>query len=141
MILYLDTSAWVKLYVAEVGALEVRDYVDQAEVVATSRVTYPEARAALARRQREGHLTAKQLLSIQRVLADDMRAMLIVELTASNAWMAGELAEQHCLRGFDAIHLSAARELWQASGETPHFCCFDARLSAAAQAAGLQSLP
>ena len=56
MRLYLDSSALVKLYVVEDGSSLVRQFVDQAEIVSTSLVTYVEARAALSRRRREGVL-------------------------------------------------------------------------------------
>lgn len=59
MICYLDTSALVKLYVHEQGSETVRKLVDAASVVATSKVAYPEARAALARGFREGLLAEK----------------------------------------------------------------------------------
>lgn len=49
MICYLDTSTLVKVYVREQGSEAVRNLVDAASVVATSKVAYPEARAALAR--------------------------------------------------------------------------------------------
>ncbi len=48
MILYLDTSALVKLYVSEEGSEIVRGAVESAGRVATSRIAYAEARAALA---------------------------------------------------------------------------------------------
>ena len=48
MILYLDTSSLVRLYVDESGSADVRRLVEQAEIVAASVVAYPEARAALA---------------------------------------------------------------------------------------------
>ena len=56
MILYLDTSSLVKLYVEEGGSEEVRRDIHQASLVATSCVAYAEARAALARQHREGGL-------------------------------------------------------------------------------------
>ena len=56
MILYLDTSALVKLYVDEDGTLQARRGVGDAEVVSTSEIAYVELRAALARRYREGAL-------------------------------------------------------------------------------------
>jgi uncharacterized protein with PIN domain len=59
VILYLDTSALVKLYVREAGTSETRARVGEASLVATSRVAYPEARAALARRQREAAITQR----------------------------------------------------------------------------------
>ena len=57
MILYLDTSALVKLYVEEPNSEEVRSAVDGAVAVAVSEVSYTEARSALARREREGSLS------------------------------------------------------------------------------------
>ena len=51
VILYLDTSSLVKIYVAEQGSKDVQALVAQATVVATSRVAYPEMRAAFARRR------------------------------------------------------------------------------------------
>ena len=56
MILYLDTSSLVKLYLDEIHAEAVRQLAGQAEVLATSKVAYPEAMAALSRRFREGDM-------------------------------------------------------------------------------------
>ena len=42
MILYLDTSSLVKLYVEEVHADRVKEWVDEAEMVGTCRVAFPE---------------------------------------------------------------------------------------------------
>jgi predicted nucleic acid-binding protein len=58
LILYLDTSALVKLYVEEAGTGEVATRVDEATIVATCRVAYAQARAAFARHRREGGLAA-----------------------------------------------------------------------------------
>lgn len=49
---YLDTSAFVKLYVNEQGASEARHAVTSAACVATSTIAGAEAHAAMARRQR-----------------------------------------------------------------------------------------
>ena len=58
VILYLDTSSLVKMYVEEPGSLQAE--VEGSELVTTSIVAYGEARAALARRRREGSLTAAE---------------------------------------------------------------------------------
>ena len=55
--LYLDTSALVKLYVAEHGSATVQAWVDEARRIVTARITYAEARAALAQARRLGALT------------------------------------------------------------------------------------
>jgi predicted nucleic acid-binding protein len=56
LILYLDTSALVKLYMEEAYSDDVRGWVDAAEIVATCRVAYPEAVSALNRRMRAGDI-------------------------------------------------------------------------------------
>ena len=43
MILYLDTSSLVKLYVQEAGSEDVQELVEKARLVVTSQVAYPEA--------------------------------------------------------------------------------------------------
>ena len=53
---------------------------------------------------------------------------------------AGDLAEIHGLRGFDAIHLASADLLGTRFGKVT-FACFDAELSRAASACGMALLP
>ncbi len=65
MILYLDTSSLVKLYLEEDGRQAVRSLVDRAAVVATSVIAYPEARSAFARLRREDVLTAGDLARVK----------------------------------------------------------------------------
>jgi predicted nucleic acid-binding protein len=60
MILYLDTSALVKLYVEEPGSRTVRALLERAQVVSTSRVAYVEMRAGLARKLRQGELSEEE---------------------------------------------------------------------------------
>ena len=60
MILYLDTSSLVKLYVREDGSDEVKALFDRARVVATSQAAYAEACAAFARKHRQGDFTDAQ---------------------------------------------------------------------------------
>lgn len=139
MILYLDTSALVKLYVAEKDSQTVRKSVQGADRVATSRIAYPEARSALARRHREGMLTSKGLRRAVSALDRDVGGFVIVELVESVARLAGELAERYALRGFDSIHLAGAVELGHLVGTAPVFMTFDARQSQAAASEGLPS--
>lgn len=137
MTLYLDTSAWVKLYVQEPGSAEVDRLVKGAELVATCRVAYPEARAALARRTREGCLSTDDLRRCVSRLDHDFTRMAVVTMTPGVIAAAGELAETRRLRGVDAMHLSAALELQRALGEPVAFACFDERLRDGARDVGL----
>lgn len=135
MILYVDTSALVKLYVEESGSDDVSSAVVRAERVLTSRIAYPEARAAFARARREGSLTQRELRAAVEELDRDWGTYDIVELTEPLVRRAGALAEKRALRGFDAVHLAAAIV---AVGEPKHaeFACYDGRLSRAAEAEG-----
>ena len=59
MILYLDTSSLVKLYVEETASADVEGLVVSAEVTGTSLIAYAEARAAFAHRFRENAFSSK----------------------------------------------------------------------------------
>jgi predicted nucleic acid-binding protein len=106
-------------------------------MVATSRIAYPEARAALARRQREAAITRRALARAVSALDRDLARYVVIELSAKVAKRAGELAERRALRGLDAIHLASALEVEELTGLVPSFCCFDGRLREAASAEGL----
>ena len=137
MILYLDTSALVKLYVAEPGSTAVKDWVNAVEVVATSAVAYPEMRAAVARRQREGDLTPRDVSRIKTALLSDWEHLLIIAMTTTVTLLAGDVAEDYALRGMDAVHLASALWLERHQSDGITFGGWDARLTAAAQRAGL----
>ncbi len=64
MIVYLDTSSLVKLYVREAHTALVKKWVEEAEIVATCRIAYPETMSAISRRFRQGDLTEKQYDSL-----------------------------------------------------------------------------
>ena len=137
MILYLDTSALVKLYVRERGSAQVRARVGKADAIATSVVAYAEARAAFARLRRERPASGKRHRERVGQLDRDWDRYALVELTAAVARSAGDLAEQHGLRGFDAIHLASALWLKSAHADDLAFAAFDRALTAGAKAAGL----
>lgn len=141
MICYLDTSALVKLYVQEPGSEMVRKLVDEASVVATSKVAYPEARAALARGFRDGLLEEKDYRQVVAALQNDWPSYLALEVSDSLAWLAGELAEKHRLRGFDAIHLASALTLKIQVKDRVVAACFDDRLWEALAAVDLEVVP
>ena len=139
MILYLDTSALVKLYVDEAGSDVVQAAVSAATHVATSRVAYPEARSAFARQHVAGNLSDTDLRRIVAALDRDFLSLVVVELVAAVGKRAGELAERYGLRGFDAIHLAGALDCGRMIGEEPGFLTFDTRQAEAARDQGLDS--
>ena len=136
MILYLDTSALVKLFFSEAGSKLVIELIGKADAVVTSQVAYSEACSALARRRRDKRLTDEEFEAATKRLDEvwpQMDSILVDELKA------GELAFKHILRGFDAIHLAAALELRMVDDRPIEigFCSFDDRQNAAARAESL----
>jgi len=136
MILYVDTSALVKLHVAETGSARVRLWNDEASGLLTSLVTYAEARAAFARLHRVGGLTTDALRAVVTMFEHDWSRCQVIGLDDALVRRAGGLAERHGLRGYDAIQLATALEGRPRQG-TLVFGCFDDRLNRAAVREGL----
>jgi len=137
LILYLDTSAWLKLYVNERGTQEVVAAIQSAELVGISRIAYAEARAALARVLREKRTTHAEHRKRIAALDADYAKLLKVEVSEDVVRQAGDLAESHALRGFDAIQLASARWLARKTRKPVRLLAFDERVNAAAHALGL----
>ncbi len=137
MIVYLDTSSLIKLYVEEEHSASVRDLVQAATGLFTCRITYAEARSALARRHRAGDLTDAEHRRIVTQLSEDWRELFVIDF---DELLAGELAERHAIRGFDAIHLAAFLGLVSdaTTDVEVRFSTFDSRLQRAAIAEGLR---
>ncbi len=138
MILYLDTSSLVKLYVDEDCSDVVREWSEEAEAVATSRVTYPEALSAFARRWNRGDLTDDEMSLARESFAGDWPVFIHLSVDERRA---GGLVVEHLLRGFDAVHLAAAKDLSERfSSEEVVFSSFDGALLRAARSEGLSIL-
>lgn len=135
MILYLDTSSIVKMYVTEPGTDQVLELVERAAVVVTSRVAYAEARAAFARRRRERVLTAPAFAKIKAAFESDWRHYVVVDVTPAIGHTAGDLAERYALRGFDSLHLASLAHVLAGAEDAPVlFSGFDSQWNAAAAA-------
>ena len=134
MILYLDTSSLVKMYIAEPGSDHVRALVEQSAVVTTSQIAYPELRAALARRRRERTLRPKDFAVAKRAFEADWPRYVAVDVTPAICRDAGDLAERYRLRGFDSVHLASFADVVQSMGAADaRFSSFDERLNRAAR--------
>jgi uncharacterized protein len=132
--LYLDTSSLVKLYITETGTDVVRQLVEEASVVATSVVAYAETRATLSRLHRDGALSTAALTSVKRQFEQQWPNYLTLDVTDLLCRVAGALAEQHALRGFDSIHLATFSEVARRAGtDNTRFSSFDERLNQAAR--------
>jgi predicted nucleic acid-binding protein len=134
VILYVETSALIKAIIQEPGSDIAVMLWDAAEERVTSRITYPEGRAALAAANRAGRLTDPAHSRAKTQLGRLIEAMGIVELTETVALGAGDLAELHGMRGYDAVHIASALEAWT---EDLVFATWDAELVQAAATVGI----
>lgn len=73
-----------------------------------SYLVYPEARAALAAAFRAERIDRRDLERAASDLGSATRSMVLIGVDAGLALKAGELAEEHALRGYDAVHLATA---------------------------------
>ncbi len=138
MILYLDTSALVKLFVEEAGSALVRNRAEEAEILATCRVAYPETVSAINRRLRAGDVARSDYDALRKAFTEQWTHFAVVDFDELTA---GRLAEKHGLRGFDAVHLSAALLLKASrSNISLAFMSFDEKLNSAAAAEKLKVL-
>ena len=138
MIVYLDTSSLVKLYVQEAHTALVKNWVEEAEIVTTCRIAYPETMSAISRRFRQGDLTERQYDSLITRFSDEWGRFAAVDFDELEA---GRLVNLYGLRGFDAVHLSAAMLLKATqSNILLSFSSFDQKLNNAASIEGFTLL-
>jgi predicted nucleic acid-binding protein len=107
-LVYFDSSALVKLVVEESGTDLAAELWDGCDAALSSRLAYPEVRAALAAAGRNHDLDARGLATALAAWEDLWAATRPVELTADVEHLAGELTARHPLRGADAVHLASA---------------------------------
>lgn len=135
MILYLDTSALLKIYFEEEGSDLVDQYLGRADVVATCWIAYVEARAAFARRLSPGERQRARV-----GLDHDWPRYLKIDVTEPLLREAALVAERYRLRAYDAVHLASARILRDRHGEAVTFGSWDLELDEAAARDGFVSL-
>lgn len=141
MNIYLDTSAIVKLYIEEDGSDIVHDYTDRATIVSTSRIAYAEALSALVRCRDEKVLSKNNYDKCNTIFKFDWGMYFVIEVTEKIVEMAGNLVENHSIRGFDSIHLASAIVLRKEIKQSVDFMCWDNRLLEAAKKEGFNTLP
>ena len=111
MIAYFDTSGVIPLLVAEPGSVPAERVWEEAEHVVSVRLVYAEARAALAQAARAGRLDADDHVVAAAELDALYRQLDLIEIDDRLVRRAGALAEQHALRGYDAVHLAGVERL------------------------------
>ena len=140
MILFLDTSALVKLYIVEDGSEVTHREARQAEMVAVSRIAWAEFHAALARRARMVPADEPALDEARNALASQWPDFVVLDVSQRIVELAGAHADLYALRAYDAVQLATAGRLVDQGEKPVKFACFDRRLNKAAAALGMDCL-
>jgi predicted nucleic acid-binding protein len=142
VILYLDTSSILAIHLKEPQRRDtVLSLIEPASAVATSRVSYAEARAGLALARREPR--SQPRLSEQDYglavagLNRDWDSFMRIDASEELVQSAGRLAELYNLRGYDSIQLASTIELSSRVPDEILFSTWDVVLSNAALSEGL----
>jgi predicted nucleic acid-binding protein len=108
--------------------------------LASVAIAYAEIRAVLAAAHRDRRLTALRLAEAKRALETVWAGTSTLLVDDDLIHDAGDLAERHRLRGYDALHLAGLVRLG-GSGGVDLFACWDADLRRAAEGLGYQLFP
>lgn len=98
----------MKLVFDEPGSELAAELWDRAGSVVSSELIYPEARAAMAAAHRQGRIGSDTLRSAVHTVDALCSQLSLLGLDHELAHNAGQLAELHGLRGYDAVHLATA---------------------------------
>ena len=141
---FFDSSALVKRYVVETGSAWVKGLTDSqaGNSIIVVRITWVEVLSAFGRRQREGSLTATEVVeTIDKFRSELNSQYRAIEVDQALFERAGELVVQYPLRAYDAMQLAAAMRVRSIVSLMPDtqlvFVSADDRLLQIAQTEGL----
>jgi predicted nucleic acid-binding protein len=141
-ILFLDTSALVKLYVHEMGTermlgLAHPDAENQLAIISLTRVEF---RAAVRLRAKLGDIDAEAANNLVRDFGEHLANLYQVQpVNEMVIEEASGLIDRHALRAYDAVQLGACLALRATVGDEfeTHFVCADDVLLEAARGEGV----
>jgi predicted nucleic acid-binding protein len=111
--LAVDSSAFAKRYVKEVGSEKLDRLLQNANDLGLCVITLPEIISALNRRWREGSLNDKDYEKAKNELLNDADDATVLQITPSVTSQAVKLLESNALRAMDTLHIACALE-WNA---------------------------
>ena len=107
---FLDSSAFAKRYVDEVGSAAVDEACAEAGELALCILCVPEILSALNRRVREGTLSRRDYGRAKQRLAEDVADAIILDLTPAVIARTATILEHSPARAMDALHMACAVE-------------------------------
>jgi predicted nucleic acid-binding protein len=141
VLLFCDTSALIKLLIDEPDSAQIHQASERAGLIAACRITWAEAMAAMARRQRNDPTSADDIETARQRLTMLWSSFTIVEVSQKLVEAAGRFADGFALKGYDSVQLAAAHELHVNTEQKVLFACYDRRLNQAAQLLQLDVMP
>ena len=140
---YLDTSAFVKLYILEEGSqmvIELAQDPDRNQIVILD-MALLESRSAIRRRQREGDITALDANRLLRQIEEDASSLYLVQpSTPAVIREASRLLDTYPLRAYDALQLAGCLVVRDRVAAPLTFVCADVRLCETAAEQGLPTI-
>lgn len=144
MRVYFDSSALVKVWLDEQGSVQVEHLFMQAQMKATSLITFTECQRALFQAGLLGRITQDQALQSVADFSLHWPEFVRVRVTEALVRTAALQATKHQLRTLDALHLASAlrvrEQLGGLRGKPWVFAAFDGALRTAAGAEGFELL-
>lgn len=140
MILYLDTSALVKLYIQEEHDDLVKKLVGEANSCGSSMIAYVEIKAAFARALREHRVSAGVWHALKSEFEKTWEHFFQVSVSQKILESAAALAEKFALRSYDSVHLASAEYVKQNAQDSFVFACFDKQLNVIAKKIGIKCI-
>ena len=136
--IYADSSALVKRYVKEAGSVRLAEILSFSDVVATSKLAFPELLSVFARKRRSRELSEKSFRATVRRFEEDWKDFFVVDFHDDLLPLIKSLVVKYALKGADSVHLSSALWLSESSRMSVVFSASDEQLLKAARAERLE---
>jgi uncharacterized protein len=108
MLVFFDTSAFVKRYIREPGTDEVLDWCDRATEIGLAGIVLPEIISAFCRLRRESLISGEQYGLLKSSLLADIEDAALCDLAPTVMTQTVLALENNTLRAMDAIHIGSA---------------------------------
>ena len=105
--LYVDTRAFLKLFIKEPGSNRMRRLAREHRLL-SSAVIAVESRSAFARRRRDGEINQADLERVLARLMESIHAVETVRVTDEVLNIAGDILLRTPARTMDALHIASA---------------------------------
>jgi len=108
MLVFFDSSAFVKRYIRESGTDQVLDWCDKATEIGLASIILPEIISAFCRLRRESIISAIQYRQLKSSLLADIEDAALCDLAPTVLAQTISALENNTLRAMDAIHIASA---------------------------------